>query len=117
MRDDVVEVSYDAMSPVLRALIAYEPNGALDVATPQPAVDEILRTMPVVRWELGIGFFRMEDIVAAGRNPDLVSTDPATGVPFGMGSTDPLIPLHLDGVLMFPTSATRPLTMSIDSCG
>jgi cytochrome P450 len=51
----------------------------------------------VVRWELGVGFFRMDDIVAAGRNPDLASTDPATGVPFGMGSTDPLIPLHLDG--------------------
>ncbi len=97
MREDVVEVSYEDMSPELRALIAYEPNGALDVATPQPVVDEIRRTMPVVRWELGIGFFRMGDIVAAGRNPDLVSTNPATGVPFGMGSTDPLIPLHLDG--------------------
>jgi cytochrome P450 len=97
MREDVVEVSHDDMSPELRALIVYDPNGSLDVATPQSLIDEIRRTMPVVRWELGVGFFRMEDIVAAGRNPDLVSTNPATGVPFGMGSIDPLIPLHLDG--------------------
>ena len=96
MREDVVEVSYDDMSPELRALIAYEPNGALDVPTPHVVIDEIRREMPVVRWELGVGFFLMDDIVAAGRSPDLVSTDPATGVPFGMGSTDPLIPLHLD---------------------
>jgi cytochrome P450 len=39
----------------------------------------------------------MDDIVTAGRNPALVSTNPATGVAFGMGSEDPLIPLHLDG--------------------
>jgi cytochrome P450 len=97
MREDVVEISHDEMSPELRALIVYDPNGSLDVATPQSLIDEIRRTMPVVRWELGVGFFLMEDIVAAGRNPDLVSTNPATGVPFGMGSVDPLIPLQLDG--------------------
>jgi cytochrome P450 len=97
MREDVVDVSYEDMSPALRALIAYEPNGALDVAAPQAVIDEVRRATPVVRWDLGVGFFRMDDVVAAGRNPDLVSTDPATGVPFGMGSTDPLIPLHLDG--------------------
>jgi len=85
MREDVVEISHDEMSPELRALIVYDPNGSLDVATPQSLIDEIRRTMPVVRWELGVGFFLMEDIVAAGRNPDLVSTNPATGVPFGMG--------------------------------
>jgi cytochrome P450 len=97
MRENVVEVGYDDMSPVLRALITYEPNGALDLAAPHAVIDEIRRATPVVRWELGVGFFRMDDILAAGRNPDLASTDPATGVPFGMGSTDPLIPLHLDG--------------------
>jgi cytochrome P450 len=97
MRDDVFEVPYEQMSPLLRALIAYEANGALDVVEPQRSIDDVRRATPVVRWELGVGFFRMDDIVAAGRNPKLVSTDPATGVPFGMGSENPLIPLHLDG--------------------
>jgi cytochrome P450 len=97
MRDDVVEVSAQAMEPVLRALILYESNGSLDVAEPQALIDEIRRDSPVVRWELGVGFFTMADVVAAGRNPDLVSTNPITGVPYGMGSEDPLIPLHLDG--------------------
>lgn len=97
MRDDVAEISYEQMSPELRALIAYDPNGALDVLSPQAAVDAIRAATPVVRWEMGIGFFQMDDIVAAGRNPALVSTNPMTGVAFGMGSEDPLIPLHLDG--------------------
>jgi cytochrome P450 len=99
MRDDVCEVPHEQMSPVLRALIAYESSGALDVAEPQRLIDDVRRTMPVVRWELGVGFFGMEDIVTAGRNPKLVSTNPQTGVPFGMGSEKPLIPLHLDGDL------------------
>jgi cytochrome P450 len=93
MRDDVVEMSFESMSPELRALIAYEPNGALDVELPQTALDEVRRTMPVVRWEMGVGFFGMDDIVAAGRNPDIGS------VVMGMGSHDPLIPLHIDGDL------------------
>jgi cytochrome P450 len=97
MRDDVVEVPYERMTPELRALIAYEPNGALDLAMPQPILDRIRQETPVVRWELGVGFFVMDDIVAAGRNPALVSTNPSTGLPFGMGTEDPLIPLHLDG--------------------
>ena len=91
MRDDVVETTFDAMSPELRALIAYDPNGALDVEVPQDAIDEVRRTMPVVRWEMGVGFFGMDDVVAAGRNPDIGS------VVMGMGTDDPLIPLHLDG--------------------
>jgi cytochrome P450 len=97
MRDDVTYVPYEQMSPELRALIAYEPSGALDMAEPQLAIDRIRQETPVVRWEFGVGFFTMDDVVAAGRNPALVSTNPATGVPFGMGSEDPLIPLHLDG--------------------
>jgi cytochrome P450 len=99
MRDDVFEVPYEQMSPALRALIAYEANGALDVAEPQTLIDDVRRATPVVRWELGVGFFRMDDILAAGRDPRLVSTDPASGIPFGMGSDKPLIPLHLDGDL------------------
>ena len=66
MRDDVVETTFEAMSPELRALIAYDPNGALDVEVPQAALDEVRRTMPVVRWEMGVGFFGMDDVVAAG---------------------------------------------------
>ena len=64
MRDDVVEVPYERMTPELRALIAYEPNGALDLAMPQPILDRIRQETPVVRWELGVGFFAMDDIVA-----------------------------------------------------
>jgi hypothetical protein len=91
MRNDVVETTFDAMSPELRALIAYDPNGALDVEVPQAALDEVRRTMPVVPWEMGVWFFRMDDVVAAGRTPDIGS------VVNGMGTDDPLIPLHLDG--------------------
>src|SRR3954452_5627179 len=93
MRTDVVETTFESMSPDLRALIAYDPNGALDVEVPQRALDEVRRTMPVVRWEMGVGFFGMDDIVAAGRNPDIGS------VVMGMGSEEPLIPLHIDGDL------------------
>jgi cytochrome P450 len=93
VRDDVVETTFEAMSPQLQALIAYHPNGALDLERPQPGIEEIRRTMPVVRWEMGVGFFTMDDIVAAGRNPDIGS------VVMGMGTDDPLIPLHLDGDL------------------
>ena len=91
MRIDVVEISFESMSPELRTLIAYEPNGALDLELPQTALENVRRTMPVVRWEMGVGFFGMDDIVAAGRNPDIGS------VVMGMGSEDPLIPLHIDG--------------------
>jgi cytochrome P450 len=99
MRDDVVELTFEKMSPELQALIAYHPNRALDFEDPQGVIDEIRRATPVVRWELGVGFFGMDDIVAAGRNPDLVSMNPDTGVGFGMGSPDALIPLHVDGEL------------------
>ena len=99
MRNDLVEIKYEDMSPELRALIAYDPNGALDLPLPQEEIARIGRETPVVRWELGVGFFTMDDIVAAGRNPALVSTNPDTGIPFGMGTEDPLIPLHLDGDL------------------
>ena len=93
----VAEISYEQMSPTLRAMLVYEPNGTFDVCDSQTLLDELRRTTPVVRWEHGIGFFGMDDIVAAGRNPALVSTNPETGSPLGMGSREPLIPLHVDG--------------------
>lgn len=96
-RSDVVELRRDEMSPELRALVLYEHNGALDRADTQAILDEIRRKTPVVRWEEGVGIFGMEDVRAACSNPDLVSLDPASGVNFGMGMAEPLIPLHLDG--------------------
>jgi cytochrome P450 len=97
VRDDVVELRFDEMSPELQALIAYAPNHSFDVEHSQAVLDRVLRETPVVRWEMGVGFFTMDDVVAAGRNPAIVSTNPATGVPYGMGSREPLIPLHVDG--------------------
>ena len=94
---DVVEIPYEQMSPELRCLVAYDPNGALDIPKPQAILERIRHETPVVRWEMGLGLFSMDDIVAAGRNPALVSANPDTGVPFGMGSEEALIPLHLDG--------------------
>jgi hypothetical protein len=76
----VAEIAYEEMSPELRAMILYEPNGSFDVRDSQPLLDRLRRESPVVRWELGVGFFEMEDIVAAGRNPVIVSTNPDTGV-------------------------------------
>jgi cytochrome P450 len=117
-RTDVVELSVEQMSPALRSLILYERNGALDRTAPQPILDKIRRTTPVVRWELGVGFFGMEDVRAACRNPDLVSMNPETGVNFGMGSPSPLIPLHLDGArhlrfrkLLAPLFARRKMAL------
>jgi len=97
VRDDVVELRFEQMSPELQALIAYAPNDSFDVEDSQAVLDRVVREMPVVRWEMGVGFFTMDDIVAAARNPAIVSTNPATGIPYGMGSREPLIPLHIDG--------------------
>src|SRR6516164_7074328 len=85
------------MSPEMQALIAYAPNDSFDIEHSQSVLARVLREAPVVRWEMGVGFFTMDDIVAAGRNPAIVSANPATGVPYGMGSREPLIPLHVDG--------------------
>jgi cytochrome P450 len=86
------------MSPQLRGLIAYEyANRVYDVERPQEAIDRIRRDTPVVRWEMGVGFFGMDDVLTAARNPAIVSCNPATGIPYGMGSEEPLIPLHFDG--------------------
>jgi cytochrome P450 len=97
MRDDVVDMTLEEMSPELRSLIVYEPNGSLNVEQPQVLIDEVRRRSPVVRWEMGVGFFGMADIVEVARNPHVVSMNPVTHEGFGMGSAAPLIPLHLDG--------------------
>ncbi|WP_322750316.1 MULTISPECIES: cytochrome P450 [unclassified Frankia] len=97
MRDDVVEILYSEMEPALRAMIAYESNGAFDVRAAQSIIDRLRRESPVVRWDMGVGFFLMDDVVAAGRHPALVSSHPDTWLPLGMGSRGPLPPLHVDG--------------------
>jgi cytochrome P450 len=97
MRTDVTHISYDRMSAELRALMAYESNGALDMPSPQKIIDRIRAETPVVRWDNGVGFFEMSDVLAAARNRDIVSSDPSGRPPFGMGSSEPLIPLHIDG--------------------
>jgi cytochrome P450 len=58
-RTDVVELGMEQMRTELRSLILYERNGSLGMAVPQPILDEIRRTTPVIRWELGVGFFGM----------------------------------------------------------
>ncbi len=81
----MVELRFEQMSPELRALIAYAPNDSFDIEDSQAVLDRVVRETPVVRWEMGVAFFTMDDIVAA-RNPAVVSTNPATGIPYGMGS-------------------------------
>ena len=96
-RRHVVEIPLQRMTPALRAMIAYEPNGAFDVEDAPARLGALRADATVVRWEGGVGFFGMEDVVAAGRNPAIVSAHPETGTPFGMGSREPLVPLHVDG--------------------
>jgi cytochrome P450 len=97
MRSDVHEISYNDMDPAMRAMIVYEQNSTFDVVDPRPIFCELLQKTPVVKWEMGVGFFRTDDIIAAGRHPDVMSVNPFTGLSMGMGSRDPLIPLHLRG--------------------
>jgi cytochrome P450 len=87
------------LTPATRTIIAYDRNGSIDVAEPQDQFAEILQTYPVpVRWEGGVAFFHFDDVAEICRNPDIVANDPHTGIPYGMGSEEPLIPLNLDGV-------------------
>jgi cytochrome P450 len=97
MSRQVIDVSFAEMTPEVRTLIAYEANGSLAVADPHEKLDTVRRDFPVVRWEQGIGFFTRDDVLVAARNPDIVSTEPASGIVLSMGSEEPLIPLHLDG--------------------
>lgn len=99
MRNDIAEISISEMTALQRGLVAYEGNGSLDSECPMAGIARLLQETPVIRWEMGVGLFKMEDIIAAGNHPALVSTNPETREPFGMGSREPLIPLHLDGDL------------------
>jgi cytochrome P450 len=81
----------------VRAIIAHEPNDSLNVVEPQAVFVRILEDYPRLRWEGGLAFFTMEDIVAAGRNPAITSDFPMGYA--GMGAREALIPLHLHGDL------------------
>lgn len=96
-RDDVRVVGFADLDPRLRAMVLYEQNGAFDVEQTAPIYSDLLATTPVLRWDLGVAFFSRRDIVAAARDPRIVSTEPTSGEGFGMGTRDPLIPLHIDG--------------------
>lgn len=97
MRTDIHEIGMADMTPAMRAAILYDANPAFSVDDPRPVWDELLRDYPVIKWEMGVGFFRADDITAAGRHPGVISVNPYTGLSMGMGSRDPLIPLHLTG--------------------
>jgi cytochrome P450 len=86
------------LTPAARTIVAFEKNGAIDVVEPQALFAEVLEQNPrPVRWEQGVAFFRYADVLEATRNPAVISNDPVTGRPMGMGSEEPLIPLNLDG--------------------
>lgn len=92
------EKSLEDLSPAARTIVGFEKNGAIDVIGPQALFAEVLEQNPKpVRWEQGVAFFRYADVVQATRNPAIVSNDPVTRKPMGMGSEEPLIPLNLDG--------------------
>jgi cytochrome P450 len=97
MRTDVHEIGFADMDPAMRAAILYESNPSFDVDDPRLIWNDLLQNHPVVKWEMGVGFFRADDITAAGRHPDVISVNPYTGLSMGMGSRDQLIPLHLTG--------------------
>ncbi|CAB4364138.1 MAG: cytochrome P450 [Actinobacteria bacterium] len=97
MTDRAVHIPFAEMDPTMRSLLTYENNGAMDVACPWAGLVDIVRDTPVVRWDMGVGFFSMADVVAVGNHPAVVSANPVTHETMGMGSREPLIPLHLDG--------------------
>lgn len=97
MRTDVHEIGMEKMDDAMRAAILYEANPAFSVDDPREIWSKLLQEHPVIKWEMGIGFFRADDITAAGRHPDVISVNPYTGLSMGMGSRDQLIPLHLTG--------------------
>jgi cytochrome P450 len=94
---EITEMPHAEMDPLMRSLITYEFNGAMDNVCPMKDLARVVEQTPVVRWEMGVGFFSMADVVAAGNHPGLVSSNPVTHEPYGMGSREPLIPLHIDG--------------------
>ncbi len=86
MTDRAVHIPFAEMDPTMRSLLTYENNGAMDVACPWAGLVDIVRDTPVVRWDMGVGFFSMADVVAVGNHPAVVSANPVTHETMGMGS-------------------------------
>jgi cytochrome P450 len=90
-----VERTLDELDPAARVIIAFDTSDVIDVVEPQPIFEALLDEHRALRWEGGVAFFGMEDILAAGRNPNISSDiEPAYA---GMGSRNALIPLHSHG--------------------
>ena len=101
----VDEKSVTEMSPAARTIIAFEKNGAVDVPDPQQLFADVLAENPnPVRWEQGVAFFRFADVLEATRNPAIISNDPVTGRPMGMGSEEPPDPAQHRRVGASPVS-------------
>lgn len=91
-------MEFAELPPPVRTILFEENNGALDVESPQPKYEDILRDMPrAVRWENGVTFFRFEDALKVAHDLKVTSTNPNGGKPLSMGAREPLIPLHIDG--------------------
>ncbi len=95
MTRTVVQRSLAELPDAVQAIVAFAPGPSLDVAEPQPIFERMLEEHPVLRWDSGVAFFKMADIVEAGRNPAIVS-EMTQGFE-GMGSREALIPLNVDG--------------------
>ncbi|MGE0879557.1 MAG: cytochrome P450 [Acidimicrobiia bacterium] len=92
------EASFTTMPAAARTILTHEKNGVIDVVEPQTHFAEIVQRYPrPVRWEAGVAFFKLADVLEATRNPAIISNDPHTMKPMGMGSEEPLIPLNIDG--------------------
>ena len=79
-----VERTLDELDPAARVVIAFDTSDVIDVVEPQPILQALLDEHRALRWEGGVAFFGMDDILAAGRNPNISSDiEPAYA---GMGS-------------------------------
>lgn len=91
----VTEVTLADLPEATQGAILFSPAPSLDVPEPQPIFQRMLEEHPRLRWEGGIAFFRMEDVVEGGRNPAITSE---MELAFNlMGSREALIPLHVHG--------------------
>jgi hypothetical protein len=79
----VVEKRLRDLPDAVEAVAKFGRASSLDVVEPQPIFERMLRDHPRLRWDDGIAFFRMEDILAAGRDPAIVTSASAYG---GMGA-------------------------------
>ena len=90
-----VDRTFDELDPAARVIVAFDASDVIDVVEPQPIFERLLEEHRALRWDGGVAFFGMEDILAAGRNPN-ISSDIELAYA-SMGSRDALIPLHSHG--------------------